>query len=130
MNFFDYLFYRMKWWNTKVVLDFSPFFSAVIIITVFQGFNILFVLDFIKYYWDFKVAFIDKYYLLIPIVFFIWNVFHYRSPVKQTNIEKRALSLSKRGRRNYNILVVLYLILSLFLLIWIGYLIRQQNLKI
>jgi hypothetical protein len=130
MNFFDYLFYRMKWWNTKVVLDFSPFLSAIIIMSVFQGFNVLFALDFIKYYCGFTVIFIDKYYLLLPILFFIWNIFYYRSPVKQASIEKRVLSLSQHSRKNYNILVVLYLVLSLSLLIWIGYLIRQHNLKI
>lgn len=127
MNFFDYLFYRMKWWNTKVVLDFSPFLSAIIIMAVFQGFNILFTLNVIKYNWGYRINFIDKYFLLLPVLFFILNLFYYRSPIKQANIEKRVLGLSQRGIKRYDILVVLYLVLSLFLLIWIGYLIRQQN---
>ncbi len=128
MNFFDYLFYKMKWWNTKVVLDFSPLFSTIIIMSVFQGFNILFVLKFIKYYWGYGVNFIDRNYLLLPVLFFIWNYFYYRSPIKQANIKEWVLSISQRVKQVYNILVVLYFTLSLILLIWIVYLIRQQNL--
>lgn len=128
MKFFDYLFYKMKWWNTKVVLDFSPFFSAIIIIAVFQGFNVLTALDFIKFYWGFSISFVDKYFLLLPIIFFILNFFYYHSPIKQAYIDKWMLEISQKQKQTYNICVVLYFVISLFLLIWIGYNIRQQNL--
>ena len=127
MKFFDYLFNKMKWWNTKVVLDFSPFFSSIIIIAVFQGFNLFFVLNFIKYFWNRNMNFIDKYFLIIPVLFLTWNYFYYRSPKKQKNIERWALNLSIRARKIYNTFIILYFILSFFFIIWIGYLIRHQN---
>ncbi len=127
MKFFDYLFYKMKWWNTKVVTDFSPFYSSIIILAVFQGFNVLTVVNFIKFNWNYNIILIDKYFLLLPIVFFIFNYFYYRSPVKQANIEKWILTLTKKTKIINNICVILYLILSIVLLIWIGYNIRQQN---
>lgn len=127
MKFFDYLFYKMKWWNTKVVTDFSPFYSSIIILAVFQGFNVLTVVNFIKYNWNYNIILIDKYFLLLPIVFFIFNYFYYRSPVKQANIDKWILTLTKKTKIINNICVILYLIVSIVLLIWIGYNIRQQN---
>ena len=127
MKFFDYLFNKMKWWNTKVVLDFSPFFSSIIIIAVFQGFNLFFVLNFIKYFWNRNMNFIDKYFLIIPVLFLTWNYLYYRSPKKQKNIERWALNLSIRARKIYNTFIILYFILSFFFIIWIGYLIRHQN---
>lgn len=128
MKFLDYLFYRMKWWNSKVVLDFSPFISAVIIISVFQGFNILFVLNVVKYYWGFSVGFIEQYYLILPVLLFILNFFYYRLPQKQAKIEMSIVGMSSKQKIMYDVYVVSYFILTLFLLIWIGYLIRLKNL--
>jgi hypothetical protein len=127
MNFFDYLFHKMKWWNTKVVFDFSPFFSAIIIVAVFQGFNIQFALNFLKYYWGFKINFLDKYFFLSPLLLIIWNFLYFRSPDKQAVIEEKVMHISKRGINIYNIFVVLYFALSLFLFIWSAILLRQQK---
>jgi len=127
MKFFDYVFYKMKWWNTKIVLDFSPFLSAIIILAVFQGFNILFILNCLKYYWGYSFSIIDKYFLGLPIIFFIVNLLYYRPSVKQSNIDNWVLSLTKKSQKIYNLFVILYFIVSLILLIWIGYAIRQQN---
>lgn len=128
MKFFDYVFYKMRWWNTKVVLDFSPFFSAIIIMAVFQGFNVLFVLNCIKYYWGYSIDFVDKYFLALPIIFFIFNFFYYRSPIKQANVDKWVLGIPQKAKKTYNVCTILYFVLSLGLLIWIGYNIRQQHL--
>ncbi len=128
MNFLDYLFYRMKWWNTKVVLDFSPFLSAVIIMAVFQGFNILFVFNVIKYNWGISVNFVERYYLLLPVIFFVWNFFYYRLPQRQAKIDAWVLDMPLKRKKWYDFFVVLYFVLSLFLLIWIGYLIRLTHL--
>lgn len=128
MKFFDYVFYKMKWWNTKVVLDFSPFFSSIIIVSVFQGFNVLFVLNCIKYYLDYSIDLVDRYFLALPIIFIIFNFFYYRSPIKQTNIDKWVLEIPQKSKRTYNVCTILYFVLSLGLLIWIGYNIRRQNL--
>jgi hypothetical protein len=127
MRFFDYIFYKMKWWNTKKILDFSPFLSAIIILAVFQGFNVLFVLNCLKYYWGYSVSIIDKYFLGLPVIFFVINLLRYHSSVKQSNIDNWVLSLTKKSQKIYNLLVILYFIVSLILLIWIGYNIRQQN---
>lgn len=127
MKFFDYIFYKMKWWNTKIVLDFSPFLSAIIILAVFQGFNVLFILNSLKYYFGYSIDIIDKYFLGLPIIFCIFNLFRYRSSIRQSNIDNWVLSLSQKSQKVYNLFVILYFIGSLILLIWIGYNIRQQN---
>ncbi len=128
MRFFNYLFNRMKWWNTKVVLDFSPFFSAIIIMAVFQMFNILFVLNTVHYYFGVSISFFDRYYLLLPVLLFLWNYSYYRLPSRQAKIDAWVMSMPSKRRRLYDLFVVLYFVVSLFLFIWIGYLIRLTNL--
>ena len=128
MSFFNYLFNRMKWWNTKVVLDFSPFFSAIIILAVFQMFNILFVLNTVHYYLGVSISIVDRYYLLLPVLLFLWNFFYYRLPSRQAKIDAWVMSMPSKRKRLYNLFVVLYFVVSLFLFIGIGYLIRLTNL--
>lgn len=128
MSFFNFLFYRAKWWNTKVVLDFSPFFSAIIIMAVFQMFNILFVLNTVHYYLGVSISFFDRYYLLLPVLLFLCNFFYYRLPSRQAKIDAWVMCMPSKRKRLYNIFVVLYFVVSLFLFIWIGYLIRLTNL--
>jgi len=118
----------MKWWNTKVVLDFSPFFSAIIILAVFQMFNILFVLNTVHYYLGVSISIVDRYYLLLPVLLFLWNFFYYRLPSRQAKIDAWVMSMPSKRKRLYNLFVVLYFVVSLFLFIGIGYLIRLTNL--
>lgn len=128
MSFFNFLFYRAKWWNTKVVLDFSPFLSAIIIMAVIQCFNIIFVLYSFKYFMGINIAFVEKYFLLLPVIFFLWNFFHYRLPSRQAKIDAWVMSMPSKRKRLYDLFVVLYFVVSLFLLIWVVYLIRLTNL--
>lgn len=127
MRFFDYIFHKLKWWNTKIVLDFSPFLSSIIILAVFQGFNVLFILNFMKYYWGYSVTIIDKYFLGLPVVFFIINLLYYQSPIKQTKINNWVTSLTKKSKNLYNLFMLIYFVVSLFLVIWIGFNMRAQN---
>lgn len=129
MRFFDYVFYKMKWWNSKIVLDFTPFLSSIIIIAVFQGFNVLVIYNFIKYYFGLYLNILENYYLAIPIIFFILNLLYYRSPIKQNKIDKWAKELDNRTKQRYNISAILYFLFSLLLLIWIGYKLRIMNMK-
>jgi len=119
----------MKWWNSKIVLDFTPFLSSIIIIAVFQGFNVLVVYNFIKYYFGLYLNIVENYYLVIPIVFFILNLLYYRSPIKQAKIDKWVKELEGKTKQKYNICVILYFLLSLILLIWIGYKLRIMNMN-
>lgn len=64
----------MKWWNTKVVLDFTPFLSAIIIMAVVQGFNVLFIVNFVEYFFDVSIM-DDKYYIALPIFFYLEFLF-------------------------------------------------------
>jgi hypothetical protein len=121
------MLYRLKWWNTKVVLDFSPFFSSILIIAVLQDFNVMTVLNFVEYYFGYRIDIFHKYLLLLPGIFLIFNFIYYRSPIKQAHIEKLALGISKRSKNIYDICVLVYFILSIFLLIFIGNLIRQNH---
>ena len=129
MKFFDYVFYKMKWWNSKIVLDFTPFLSSIIIMSVFQGFNVLSLYNLIKYFFGLSFNVVEDYYLAIPIVFFSLNLLYYRSPIKQAKIDKWAKELDDRTKKRYNISVILYFLFSLLLLIWIGYKLRIMNMK-
>ena len=127
MIFFNYMFYRMMWWNKKVVFDFSPFISSVIIISVFQGFNIIFLVYLIDFYWGFNVLFFEKSFLIPPVLLIIVNYLYFKSKNKQSRINMKVSGFSKKKKITYNILIILYFIISLTLFIWIGYKIRLNN---
>jgi len=110
-----------------MVLDFSPFLSAIIILTVFQVFNILFILNCVKYFLDYSLAILERYFFGVPIMLFIFNFLRYHSSSRQSDIDNWARSLSDKSQKIYNLFVVLYLVVSLILLIWIGNNIRMQN---
>lgn len=127
MTFFNYIFYRMMWWNRKVVFDFTPFISSIIILSVFQGFNIIFLVDFIDYNWGIDLLFFEKSFLIPPVLFIILNYLYFKSKDRQAKINKWVSGFSKKKLIIYNILTILYFVISLMLLIWIGYKIRLQN---
>lgn len=127
MIFFNYLFYRLKWWNEKVVTDFSPLISSVVIMSVFQGFNIIFLFNLVKFYWGVDLLFFEKAFLLPPIVLIAINYFVYKSENKQAIIKRQVSKLSRKIQMTYDVMIILYFILTLVLLIWIGYEIRQLN---
>lgn len=127
MQFFEYIFYKMMWWNRRVVLDYTPFISSIIILSVFQGFNIIFLIEFIDFYWGFDVLLIEKSFLLPPVLLIVLNYFIFKSKEKQSRIKTRISKFSKKKIIIYNTFLILYFIISLALLIWIGYKIRLQN---
>lgn len=127
MNFFDYLFYKMEWWNSKIVFDLSPFFSSILIISVFQGFNILFLLNFCEYFFWKELSIIDNYVLIIPASLFILNYFKYNKNKRRIIIQKRVNSFTNRKKNIYNFLTITYFVFSLGILILIAYLIRIRN---
>jgi TRAP-type mannitol/chloroaromatic compound transport system permease small subunit len=127
MMFFNYLFYRLKWWNEKVVIDFLPYISPVVIMSVFQGFNVIFLFDLIKFYWGIDLLFFEKAFLFPPILLIAINYFVYKSENKQTIIKRQVSELSRKTQMTYDVMIILYFILTLVLLIWIGYEIRQLN---
>lgn len=127
MIFFDYLFYKMEWWNSKVVFDLSPFFSSILIISVFQGFNILFLLNFCEYFFWKELSIIDNYVLIIPASLFILNYFKYNKNKRRIIIQKRVNGFTNRKKNIYNFLTITYFVFSLGILIWIAYLIRIRN---
>ena len=127
MKFFNFIFDRMLWWNKKAVIDYTPFFSAIIILAFFQGLNVIFLNDLIHYYLKFNFLFFQKSYFLPPIIFLFLNYFYYKSKKKQTRINQWVLSFKKKKLILFDILTILYFIISWLLLIWIGFKIRQQN---
>ena len=83
MNFFEYLFCRLYWWNTEVIKERStPVFRSIVGLAVFHGFSaipifgVLYVLIYNSYY-------IDKTFLGIV----------YSGPISTTNSGSNGASI-------------------------------------
>jgi hypothetical protein len=92
-----------------------------------QGLNLLSILTFLKFYWGFKINIIYDNFIIIPFALLILNYFHYKSEEKQLMIEKKALSLSKKVKKRFNIFTLSYTLLSIIIMMFLVYFVRNQN---
>lgn len=126
MKLLNYVFYRMYWWNTKIVKDFTPFLSALIIVSVLQGFNLIFIFEIIAFY-IFKTTsyFSTKYFLFIGTLTFILDFFYYKFKNRYLEIVKECSNISKKNKQIYDVLVIVYVIATFTIVILLGDEIRR-----
>ncbi len=85
MNFFEYLFCRLYWWNTKIVKEKEmPVYYSIMGISVFHGFSVIPIFD-VLYLWIFNSYHIEKFifglnpYLTIGVVALGIDSFYFRN---------------------------------------------------
>lgn len=120
MSFFNYYFYRMHWWNTKIVLDFSPVFSAILGISVIQGLNIVFILEFISLLskWPFAELILNNYLIVLGIIPLAFNLVYYLKNKRHAVIINKCKNIPAKKRKVMDYICVAYTALSLILVVF------------
>lgn len=118
MNFFDYLFYRMHWWNTKVVLDFSPVFSAILCVSVIQGLNLVFILELFSIgKWSFAENVLNNYLFVVGIIPLLFNLFYYLKNKRHVEIINKYKNITVKERKRKDYICIVYIALSFILVV-------------
>ena len=123
VRFFDYLFYRVYWWNCKIVKEKElPLFSTFMGVSVFHGINVSTVYFFLLYLID-DIQFNNKwiYSLLLCLILLFDYVFYFKSQRYKKIINVYFIDISKSNRLIKDIILIIYIIISIFLFLWILY---------
>ena len=112
MNFFEYLFCRLYWWNTVVIKEeVTPLFYSILGLSVFHTYTI------VPLYCILYVLIYDSFYLedilnlspfvIINIIFFITDLIFFRN--KQRVLYKRFKEISKQEKKRKDVLCIVYI---------------------
>ena len=112
MNFFEYLFCRLYWWNTVVIKEeVTPLFYSILGLSVFHTYTI------VPLYCILYVLIYDSFYLedilnlspfvIINIIFFITDLIFFRN--KQRVLYNRFKAFSKQEKKRKDVLCIIYI---------------------
>ena len=112
MNFFEYLFCRLYWWNTVVIKEeVTPLFYSILGLSVFHTYTI------VPLYCILYVLIYDSFYLedilnlspfvIINIIFFITDLIFFRN--KQRVLYKQFKKISKQEKKRKDVLCIVYI---------------------
>lgn len=129
VGLFKYLFYRVNWWDNRIVKNNSyPIFSAVLGVSFFHVLNIKFISDFILYIILQRRDLIvnqDKVVGLIVVsTILVFNWIYFRR-IHSVTIEKIE-QLAKSQKRIWDVVIILYMLISLITTIGLAYIIRNN----
>jgi len=129
VGLFKYLYYRVYWWDNRIVKNNSyPIFSTVLGISFFHVLNIKFLSDFFLYIILNRRDLIvnqDKVYGFVVVFFIIsinWIYFKRIHPVVLAKMEQ----LDKKQKRIWDIVIILYMLITLATTIGLAYIIRNN----
>ena len=113
MNFFEYLFCRLYWWNTKIVKEKEmPVYYSIMGISVFHGFSVIPIFG-ILYVLIYNSYYIDKTFLgMSPFLFFVLiamiiNFLYFRK--KQRVLYKQFIKIPKQEQKRQDVLCIIYI---------------------
>ena len=112
MNFFEYLFCRLYWWNTVVIKEeVTPLFYSILGLSVFHTYTI------VPLYCILYVLIYDSFYLedilnlspfvIINIIFFIIDLIFFRN--KQRVLYKQFIKIPKQEKKRKDVLCIVYI---------------------
>jgi hypothetical protein len=110
----------MFWWNTKIVLDFSPTFSAIMGVSVIQTFNLIFFIQLIYIFTKISFAklILQKYLILLGMVPLIFNFIYFFRNRKYKLILIECNDFSSKKRKRLDHACIIYTIISFALVFW------------
>ena len=113
MNFFEYLFCRLYWWNTQIIKErVTPTSYSISGLAMFHALSI-FPIYGIFYVLLFKSFYINKIlginpFLIITAISFILNYLYFRKP-KYTVLLKKFEKIPKEKKKKKDILCIIYI---------------------
>jgi len=131
MNFFNYLFYRLYWLQTSILKEKDvPLFFAVLELSVLQGLNIIFIIEFFLFYilgLSFQLN--KEIYIIIGLITFIIDFIYYKRKNRYRKIFKYFDQIEKKNKFIKDIFILIYVILTFILMIWLASEIREININ-
>lgn len=129
--FFNYLFYRIFWWNIKIVKnDTYPYFASVIGVSFFQVLNLQFIIDMIG------IIFFNKRWInetnskilgfIVVSLFLLINFSIYQKTRSFNIINKKFVHWSKDKKRLFNLLCLIYIVFTMVSISYISYFIKKR----
>jgi hypothetical protein len=120
-KFVYHLYYRLYWWNSKIVKDGSlaPF-STLLSTSMLKILNLLSILYIVFYYVIDKNIFLPKWLqtiIMISVLVLDYFIYIFNSKYRDILIESKKLGLKELRMRDF--IVIAYIIITFALLIWI-----------
>lgn len=120
-KFVYHLYYRLYWWNSKIVKDGSlaPF-STLLSTSMLKILNLLSILYIVFYCVIDKNIFLPKWLqtiIMISVLVLDYFIYIFNSKYRDILIESKKLGLKELRRRDF--IVIAYVIITFALLIWI-----------
>ena len=130
MNFFEYLFCRLYWWNTVVIKEeVTPLFYSILGLSVFHTYTI------VPLYCILYVLIYDSFYLedilnlspfvIINIIFFITDLIFFRN--KQRVLYKQFKKIPKQEKKRKDVLCIIYIVSIIIVNVLIANYFRSKN---
>jgi hypothetical protein len=131
MNFFEYLFCRLYWWNTQIIKEKDiPVVYSITGLSVFHGFSII-PLYGLMHIFIFKSFYINDIlgidsFLLIGIIVFLIDYLYFKPkyPVLLKKFEK----IPKEQKKKKDILCIVYIVTIIVVNVLFTIYFRSKNL--
>jgi hypothetical protein len=114
MNFFEYLFCRLYWWNTKIIKETDiPVFYCVCGLSVFQTYSIMpiYILLYILRVFNGDIDILNMSpYLLVNAIILIADYLYFKKK-KYTVLLKKFGEIRKNTKIKLDILCIIYILM-------------------
>ncbi len=133
MNFFEYLFCRLYWWNTKIIKEnVTPVLYSITGLSVFHGFTIIPFYGII-YVYLFKSYYIEDIlgvnpFLIIGIIVLIIDYLYFKKP-RYKVLLKKFEKIPKEEKKKKDILCIIYIATIIIVNILLTIYFRAHNVK-
>jgi uncharacterized membrane protein (DUF373 family) len=118
----------MYWWNTKVVLDFSPVFSAILGVSVIQDLNLFFIAELFSL-WKKSITenIFSDYFSIIWLIPLLFNLVYYLKKQRYIGIIAKYKNLPIKERKSKDYICIAYTALTFILVILAMIYHREMN---
>jgi ABC-type Fe3+ transport system permease subunit len=136
MNFFEYLFCRLYWWNTQIIKeDIVPIFYSIIGLSAFQTYTIfplyamIYSLCFHSYHVGYILGRNVNICLVITTIVVIINFIYFKKQ-KYKILQKKFNKIPKEQKRKKDILCIVYIVTIVVVNIFFVVYFRAHNVSI
>lgn len=130
MNFFEYLYCRLYWWNTEKIKEKNtPVFYSIAGLSVFHTYTIvpLYSIIFVLIYKTYSLEEILTLspFVIINIIVFIIDFIYFKN--KQSVLYKRFKEISKQEKKRKDVFCIIYIVSIIIVNVLISNYLRSKN---
>lgn len=122
MNFYDYTYYKIYWWNNKIVLNYKPFFTTIISISACESINLIFLSSTMQFLTNCPIQITIKEYYISSVIITTINYIYFYPKKRRKKINDNAKKLPLKRQKLFNLTILVYIVSSFVLLFISAYL--------